>query len=754
MIARRHFLQSAGALVISFAFSPLAAPEQPAPRADGPAGAPDASQLDAWLSIDAAGLVTLFSGKVELGTGVQTALSQIVAEELDVPVARIHVVQGETGRTPNQGMTVGSKTLQVGAVQVRRAAADARRTLLDLASTHLSMPAAALTVADGIVHPRAAAPADRRVSYAELIGGRPFSRTLPAASVPVQTKAPKEYRVVGQSVQRVDLPAKIAGTHEYVHNVRLPGMLHARVVRPPAIGATLASLDDASVRALPGIVSIVRKGNFVGIVAEREEQAIAAARALAPAITWTPPAAALPPVDTLDEVIRATPVTERVITETGDRVAAMAGAKTRVEAAYSMPFQSHVSTGPSCALADVRSGEATIWSGTQGSYMLRDAIAGLLEMPPARVKVIWTEASGCYGHNGSDDCAADAAVLSREVGRPVRLQWSRQDEHAWAPKGPAMLMDARAALDASGRIAAWDYAVTSPTHSTRPGGRAANLLAAQLMGQQPQLGTIGGDRNARHSYSVPNDRVSVRWMQQSVLRPSSFRGLGAPANVFAIESFMDELAAAAGADPVVFRLRHLNDPRAVAVVQRVAELARWQPRTASSRAKAAASNGRVEGRGMAFLQYENVNTYVAAVTDILLDRATGAVRVTRIFVAHDCGLVVNPDGLRNQIEGGILQGVSRALKEQVRWEQSAITSVDWQSYPILTFADVPETFEIALIDRPDQPALGGGEAAHCAAPAAVANAIADATGLRLRALPFTPERVKRGLAAMSPNGRG
>lgn len=883
-IDRRRFLQGAGALVISFSLAPIAATLQPAATGAPRGGARAASdgELDAWLAIDTAGLVTLFSGKVELGTGVETALSQIVAEELDVPVAQVRVVQGDTDRSPNQGLTVGSKTLQVGGVQVRRAAAEARRALLELASQRLSAPIADLAVTDGIVHlasdapaastpsgadaahgrraaaagdreaaaarsvaPAAAAPAAaaaisqpssvaaspsapaspavlaapadgagagvapsattataaaaaaaardaastgeaRRVSYGALLDGRPFARPVSEGAAAAVPKRPADYRIVGQPVPRVELPAKVAGAHEYVHNIRLPGMLHGRVVRPSAIGATLASIDESSIRSLPGIVALVRKGDFIGIVAEREEQAIAAARALR--VTWTPPATPLPDVQTLEAIIRATPVTERVLASSGQPSDALAAAAVQRAATYVMPFQSHASTGPSCGVADVREGEATIWSGTQGCFALRDSIAGLLELPPARVRVIWTEASGCYGHNGADDAAADAAVLSRETRRPVRVQWMRHDEHAWDPKGPAMLMEVRGGLDAGGTIVAWDYAVTTPTHSTRPVGRAANLLAAQLMGQRGENGTIGGDRNARHKYRVAHERSRVRWMQQSVLRPSSFRGLGAPANVFAIESFIDELATAARIDPIALRLRHLDDPRAQEVVRRAATLARWQPRvvatadaaaasapaatstSASAPAPAQAQAGSLaagsmrprgasvppdlaEGRGAAFLQYENQNTYVALIVDVTVSRSTGAVRVTRVFVAHDCGLIVNPDGLRNQIEGNVLQGISRTLKEEVRWDAAAVTTVDWQSYPILTFADVPDSCEIALIDRPDQPSLGAGEAAHCAVPAAIANAIADATGARLRTLPFTPDRVKTALAAISPAGR-
>jgi CO/xanthine dehydrogenase Mo-binding subunit len=817
-VSRRGFLTATGALVFAFTWqSPSAHPGAQTSQGAAAAGrgALAVDQVDSWLAIDTDGIVTLFTGKVELGTGVQTALAQIVAEELDAPMASLRVVQGDTALTPDQGGTTGSKTIQIGATPIRRAAAEARQALLELASARLSTPATDLTITDGIVH----AQRDRAksVSFAELIGGRRFDRQLkdtrrPAAapaSVPTTAaaaeavsaapKPPSSYRIVGQSTPRMDLPAKVLGTHEYVHNLRLPGMRHGRVVRPSALGATLASIDESSIKAIPGVIKIVRRGNFVGIVAEREEQAIAAAQTLK--VTWTPPSAGLPAMEKLEATIRATPADERVLTETGDARAALAAARpptsrptprsamqrvpataaqsaqtppqkpsqstsTRHEATYSMPFQSHASIGASCAVADVRADEATVWCGTQTARDLRRALAELLTLPVERVRVAWTEASGCYGHNGADDAAADAALLSRETGQPVRVQWTRQDEHAWDPKGPAMLMGAKAALDdATGKIAAWDYIVTTPTHIGRPVGRAGNLLPAQLMGATPAFVMGGGERNANHTYVFPNDRVAVRLMKDSVLRPSAFRGLGAPANVFAVESFMDELAAAARVDPVQFRLRHLEDARAIAVITRVADLAHWQPRAASAPAhaskamsgrKTAASNVAaggagasrdiVTGRGISFLQYENANAYVATIVDVEVNRRTGAVRVTRVFVAHDCGLIINPDGLRNQIEGGTIQTISRTLKEEVRWDREKVTSVDWQSYPILTFSEVPDTIEIALIDHPDLPPLGAGEPAVCAVPAAIANAIADATGIRLRALPFTPARVKAALA--------
>jgi CO/xanthine dehydrogenase Mo-binding subunit len=530
----------------------------------------------------------------------------------------------------------------------------------------------------------------------------------------------------------------------YVHNVRVPGMLHGRVVRPTAIGATLGAIDDHAARAIPGVVDIVHRANFVGVVAMREENAIEAARALD--VTWTPPAMPLPSLHDVYDAMHTTASRERVLTSIGNVDAPLADGARQLQATYFTPYQSHGSIGPSCAVADVRDDEATVWSGTQGSYALRDALAELLGIAPERVRVVWTEASGCYGHNGADDAAADAALLSQAVHRPVRVQWSRADELGWDPKSPAMRMDVRGAVDARGRVVVWDYAVTTPTHSTRPGGHAGNLLAGQLLGLTGRSGFGGGDRNARHNYIFPADRVVSRQFEHGPLRPSAMRGLGAPANLFATESFMDELAAVAHVDPIQFRLGHLQDPRGIAVIQRVAELSGWEPRPSPRRIARAGDSAMEVGRGIAFAQYENQFAYIATIAEVEVHPASGRVRVRRACVAFDCGLIVNPDGLRNQIEGATIQGISRALLEAVRYDDRAVTSVDWKTYPILAFPDVPDTVEVALLNHPDQPAWGAGEPATCTVAGAIANAIFDATGARVRAVPFTPERVRAALS--------
>ena len=728
---RREFLTGAGALVVSFSI-PLPAGAQQAPN-------PRLEQLDAWLAVGGDGKVTVFCGKVELGTGIQTALAQIVADELDVAFERVHIIMGDTALCQNQGPTVGSQSIPNGGTQLRQAAAEARHTLVGLAAARLGAPADRLTVSDGAVM----APGGAKLSYAEVLGNRKFDRKLDRK---VKPKASSALKVVGQSIQRVDIPGKVYGTHAYVQNIRLPGMVHGRVVRPPRQKAVVARVDESSVKGPPGNVRVARKGNFVAVVADREEQAIAAARSLK--VEWSS-AAQLPEMKDLPAAVKATPAVERVLAAAGDVENGMAGAARALQAEYFIPFQMHASIGPSCALADVRPDGVTLWSPTQSSFNVRDSVATLLGRPASQVRLIWVEGSGCYGQNGADDVTADAALLSQLVGRPVRVQWMRHDEHVHEPMTPAMVIGVRAGLDRDGGVVAWDYLLRSPNHGKRPAfGMAGNMIAGAELGMPERYGIVGADRNARHSYQFPHNRVRFGLMDSSVLRNSSLRGLGSPQNTFANESFMDELAAAAGADPIAFRIRHLKDPRAIAVLEEVAKLSRWdtRPSPRKDRTRAAGDRRAVTGRGVAFVQYNNTGAYVALVAQVRLERKSGKVRVERVFVAHDCGLIVNPDGLRNQIEGNVIQGLSRALLEEVQFDRSGVKSVDWRGYPIMRFSDVPQEIGISLINRPEQPALGAGEPAGSPIFAAVANAIFDATGGRLRSVPFTPERVRAVLA--------
>ena len=728
--SRRAFLQAGGAVVVSFALPGLALAQTSTPKEK--LGLYEG--LDSWLAVGQDGKVTVFCGKVELGTGVKTGLSQIVAEELDFPVTRIHMIMGDTALVPDQGTTTGSKTTQMGGPQLRRAAAEARAVLAELAAAKLGVSADAIGIREGVAFVKAAP--QQQVSFTDLLGGKRFERKLTQHA---KLKPIADYTVVGQPVARVDLPAKATGSFEYVHNIRLPGMLHGRVVRPAAIGATLVRVDEASVRKLG--VRVVTRGNFVGVVAKREETAIAAARALK--VEWALPANAGESVD-IHRELRTYPTETQSVKANGDTPAALAQAAKIVKASYASPFQMHGSIGPSCGVADVRDGAATVWCGTQHSFGLVSAVAKVLAIPADKVRVAWTEASGCYGHNGADDSAVDAALLSQAVGKPVRVQWMRHDEHGWEPKGPAMVMDLAAGVDPDGNIVAWDFINITSTHSTRPRHQPGNTLGGLLTGHAPNYELSNGGRNADVSYAFGAKRVQIRYHKSSPLRPSALRGLSAYPHTFANESFMDELAAGAKADPIAFRLRYLKDERARTVIATVAKLAKWQPGPFDT----AAGGELMRGRGIAFCQYENENAYAAVVAEVEVARSTGLVRVKRMYAAQDCGLIVNPDGVRNQVEGCLVQGMSRALFEEVAFNRGGTTATDWFSYPIARFDDVPEVVEVALVNRLDKPSVGAGEASTCPVAAAIGNAIFHATGARLREYPFTPERVKSALATL------
>lgn len=683
-------------------------------------------QLDDWIAIAPDETVTVYSGKVELGTGVRTALAQIVADELDAPMACIRMVMGDTGQTPNEGYTAGSSTLQMGGAALRRAAAEARRALCEMAADRLGVSLDALMVRDGVVS--VASDSARSLTYGELMRGRRFDRAV-TGTVPLKPVA--NYQVVGRDVARVDLVPKFTGQSAFVHDLRLAGMWHARVVRPPSPGATVATVDENSLRD----ARIIRLGDFIAVVAEREEYAMRAARQLV--VTWHE-APSLPPVGALADVLLQQPTIDQVAVQTGAVEAALGHASQCVQASYFQPFQAHATLGPSCAVAHFHDGALTVWCSTQGVYPLRAALSDLLEMPAEQVRVIHMEGAGVYGQTGADDAAADAAVLAREMGVPVRVQWSREEEFAWEPKGPAMVMDVRGGLDEQGNIVAWDYQVWTPTHANRP-RRALDFLAGQLIRREPRPPSrvfLGGERNAPTNYTLPNSRVTLHWLEQVPLRSSSLRTLGATANTFANESFMDELAAASGADPVEFRLRHLDDPRAREVITQAAHHAGWG---------SALPPG--HGRGIAFARYENEETYVATIAEVQVEESSGTVNVRRLIVAHDCGLIINPDGLRNQIEGNVIQSLSRALIEEVTFDDWRITSLDWQTYPILTFSQVPDV-EIVLINRPEQPPTGAGEPATVTTAPAIANAIYHATGARVREVPFTPTRIHAALTAV------
>jgi nicotinate dehydrogenase subunit B len=728
---RRQFSTGLGALVVAFSLDPKRAIAQERL----PGSLQTNRKLDGWIRINADGTATVFTGKVELGQGILTALKQIAAEELDLPLARIKLISGDTSQTPNEGQTAGSQSVENSGTALRMAGAEVRALLVELAAKRLSIAPDQLTVADGIV----SAPDGRKVSYGDLVAALDLNREATAKATP---KPAASHKIVGRPIPRFDVPAKVTGGMAYVQDMRLPDMLHGRVVRPPRYGSKLDSVDEAAAKAVPGVVAVVRDGSFLGVVAQREEQAIKARDALLKSAKWTL-GPELPDPARLFDVIKSLPSKDETI---GVKEGPAPADARSFEAVYTKPYMAHASIGPSCAVAEFKDGKMTVWTHSQGVFPLRAELVKTLKMPAAAIRCVHVEGSGCYGHNGADDVGVDAALLARALpDRPVRLQWMRDDEFRWEPYGPAMIMRAKAALGGDGKIADWEYELWSNSHSTRPQSTdGTNVLAAWYLAEPQKMGPPtsppqpagGGDRNSIPLYDFPRQRVLHHFVQDMPIRVSALRTLGAYANVFALESFMDELAAAAGADPIAFRLAHLKDPRARAVIEAVARKASWTDKEKGDGAR---------GRGIGFAKYKNLACYVAVVAEVEVDRASGTVRVPRTWAAVDSGLIINPDGLSNQIEGGIVQSVSWTLKEQVRFDKSGILSRDWASYPILTMPEVPKV-EVELINRPGERPLGAGEGSQGPAVAAVANAFANATGKRIRDLPLDPMRVKAALA--------
>ncbi len=742
-ITRRLFLQSSGALLVSVA-SPIPSLGQPA--AALPSNLARNSALDTWIQVNADGSIAISSGKCEIGQGIRTALAQIVADELDVSIERIQMQDVDTAHSPNEGATTGSNSVKDSGAALRIAAAEARQLLLDNAAERIGAPATALTVDDGRIH---AGDEYDSISYWELLEGGRFNTQ---ASGTVAPKNPDNYRYVGTSVERSDRPAKVFGEPAFIQDLRLPGMLHARMVRADVDAARLVSVDTETVAQMPGVETIVRDGSFLAVVAIREEQAIAAAEALGSRAVWEM-VRTLPEPSEFPELLRTLPAQTTVVHDTntlGARETSPVGPIVREHGAgYSRPHTAHASISPSAAVAHWDESLLKVWSHGQGMYPLRQAIARTVNLPEQQVQCIHQQASGCYGHNGADDAACDAAMIAMAVpNRPIRLQWSRHDEFRREPFGAAMSMQISAATDASGNVQRWRYDVWSPTHSTRPyygGDTAGSLLAArekaqpldEFTGRNIPQPAGGADRNAVALYAYPDQQVTEHYVTERPLRVSALRGLGAYANVFAIESFMDELARDSGSDPFEYRLRHLTDSRAAAVIEAVRELAGEPPRNDTARAL---------GRGVAFAQYKNLAAYLAIVVDIAIDRDSGVVRVLHAYATMDAGQIITPDGARNQVEGGIVQATSWTLKEAVKNSATAIESIDWASYPIIRFDEVPE-IQVTLLDRPELPPLGVGEAAQGPTAAAIANAVADATGARLRDLPLTPDKIAAAIAA-------
>jgi CO/xanthine dehydrogenase Mo-binding subunit len=722
---RREFLVGTGALVVSFS---LASAVRAQTVGAGKPVAPD--QVDSFLAVGKNGTVTMYTGKVDIGTGIRVALPQMVAEELDIALDKIKLIEGDTALTPDQGPTWGSLSVQVAGVQLRQAAATARKALVEMAAQRLGKPAADLGVRDGVVF--VVAEPQRRVSYADLIGDQSFNLKLdPAAPV----KNPKDHTIVGQPVPRPDIPGKVTGTHTYIQDFRVPGMMHARVVRPPAIGATLQSVDESSIKAIKG-ARVVRQESFLAVVADSEWAAVKAAKALK--ATWSS-WDGLPEPSKLWEHVRATKIAkDDVAVDRGDSKAAIAGAAKKLTATYDFAIHTHGSMGPSCAVADVKAGKAEIWSPSQAPHWLRREVAATLQMDPKDVHIQYLDGAGCYGRNGHEDATCDAALISKLIGKPVRVQWSREDEHGWDPKGPPTLVEIMAGLDAQGNIVGWQSELWVPKADITEWPRT---LAATFAGiaQKEAINPGNIHRNLDPSYPFANQKAVAHRLDSTPFRPSWIRTPGRMQNTYANEVFIDECAAAAGADPVEYRLRYLGDPRGVAVLRAAANLAKWDARPSPQRDQ---SGTIARGRGVAYVKYENARTYCAGVAEVEVNKQTGAIRCTRFYVAHDCGQIINPDGVRAQIEGNIIQTVSRTLKEELKWNRSRVTSVDWASYPILRFSEVPEVV-MELINRPSEPPWGVGEPAAVLPPPAISNAVFDAIGVRLRSVPFTPERVKR-----------
>src|SRR5256884_316324 len=687
-------------------------------------------RLSQWLRVNRDGTVSIYSGKVEIGQGILTALAQIAAEELGIAIERIRMVPADTAVSPDEGVTSGSLSIQDCGVALRRACAQARPLLLGRGTARLGVSARDLQVADGT-----ARAAGRRTSFWECADDALFDcEAVETAAL----RSPRDYQVVGKSNPRRDLPDKIAGRPRFIQHMASRGMLYGRVVRPPHDFAGLISLDDSKVKSMPGLVAIVRDGGFVGVLAEREDVAILAQRALRLAASWRE---ADPPPRDVHAWLKEHAAEHRVISEKGNAGARSRAAKV-LEASYTKPYISHASIGPSCAIARIDDGKLMVWSHSQGIFNLRRDLALALGMREDAIVVRHAEGAGCYGHNGADDAALDAALLARAArGRPVQVQWMRDDEFAWAPCGPAMALSLRAALDAHGGIVDWEHELWSNGHSSRP-GRADDpaLLAAWHLARPHKrpsainmpLPAGAADRNAVPIYDFPSQRVVNHYVREMPVRTSALRSLGAYANVFAIESFMDELADAAGLDPVEFRLRHLKDERARTVVEAAAQCANWTGWTPAE--------GR--GHGIGFARYKNLGAYCAAVAEVEVGHD---VRVERLILAVDVGLVINPDGVINQIEGGAIQSTSWTLKEQVKLGARGIASLGWEDYPILKFSEAPAV-EVELVNHPELPAVGAGEAAQGPTAAAIANAVAHALGLRIRDLPFTHERIAAAIS--------
>ena len=765
--SRRDFMKGTGALIVSFSMGGiLGALEARAQfgRGDAAPDSPPPNAVDSWLAIASDGSVTAYTGKEELGQGMSTAQMQLVAEELCVPFHRVNLIVADTAFTPDQGVTSGSQShpSNFNRANLAGACATAREALLQLGSKHLNLPAEQLVAVDGTIHSKS--DASKKVSYGELVAGKKFDLKVDPNA---KRKPASEWTVLGKPMPRPDMPAMVTGQFEFVYNVRVPGMLHGMVVRPAAVGAQVVNVDESSVAGMPGLVQVVVKKDFVGVVAEKPWQAVQIAGKLN--VTWSP-APELPKHEAFyDHLRNQKPTRDTLLVNSKDVDQKLAEAATVVKATYYHPYQMHGSMGSSCAVADVQGEKATVWSPTQGVWHQRSTLAMLLGLKPENVRVIFRRGSGCYGLNGADAVTYDAALLSQAVGKPVRVQLTRKDEMAWENYGFAFVIDQRAGLDARGNIIAWDHEAWSPVLGSRPiYSYPGNVITGFLAGFQPEEFRPRSPAPEPTAYSNNNNAIpsymagrvggvaqgagtvqSERALLHNVVSPFWTGPLRSPQrlqNTFAHESFMDELAAKVKADPVEFRLRHLSGPRMIDVVKAAAKAADWDARPSPQMHAVKTAVAVARGRGISCVAYEGDNGYAAMVAEVEVEMATGKVTVNRLVIANDSGPISNPDGLRNQMEGGALQGMSRALLEEVTWDDHNVTSIDWSTYRTLPLGFEVPKIETVLLNRQDQPATGAGETSITIVGSAIANAIFDATGARIRQVPFTPERIKAALA--------
>lgn len=756
---RRNFLKASGGLVLAFSlFGPVAAlaGERSAKTAGGSLGgttpfpAADPARLDAWLAIHPDNTATLFTGKVEQGNGSPNALLQIAAEELDFPFEQFFLVMGTTTETVDQGPSYGSQAVRKAGPQIRHAAAAGRQVLLEMAGKHFGVPTGQLTARDGRIAVNGKP--KRTITYGELVDGKRLDVTIGASgktfdmkvAPDAKLKDPSKYTVVGKSVLRKDIPGKVTGEFTYLQDVKVPEMLHGRVVRPYGVGAKLLKVDESGLKDVPGFIRVVRDRDFLGVVAETEWAAIQAAQMLGSKLVRKGPTdglakwsdwQGLAATDEVWDAVRKAPGKDTAVARHGDADKALKNAARTFKATYLTPFQTHGSIGPECAIADVGKDRAVFWAGTQMPHQARRDMAQLLDLPLENVEVRWIEASGQYGRNGLEHVIADAAIMSRAVGRPVRVQWMRWDSHGWDPKEPPLVQDLEGAIDDQGNVTAWRHHMWVPTYSN------TRLLASELIGKPVGKENLG-DGAISYEYTFDNADVAYHGESRVGVITAWLRSPAQFETTFAMEAFIDELAAAAKQDPLAFRLKYLKDPRAIDVLKAAAKRYGWQRRPAFQSGQ---QNGnKAKGRGIAWVNRDD--SRVATIVDVEVDRQTGVIRVPRVVVAHDCGLVISPDGIRNQIEGNIIQSMSRTLHEEVTFDHAHVTSRDWNSYPILTFNEIPDSIEMVLVNNsPEYASTGGGEPSTCPTAAVISNAVYDATGVRLRRMPFRPERVKAAL---------